>query len=123
MEAGQVVRDRQMMPVPGGLAPGAYNISVGRQREDDPRLPVRRGPVPLGTTYPLATVRVLGRATDLTPPTVANPVDAKFGDGIRFAGYDFVITPNPGSVMPSRTTTLRSNNASRNDSWANGEPQ
>ncbi len=58
---GQTIRDPRTVPLPGDLAPGVYNLLLGRQRADGSWLPIRRGPLPLGTTYPLATVRVLGQ--------------------------------------------------------------
>jgi hypothetical protein len=51
----------------------------------------RRGLIVLGTTVPMATVRVLGRGVDRTPPAVQNPVDARLGDGVRLLGYDLEV--------------------------------
>jgi hypothetical protein len=59
LEAGQVVRDPRALTLPGDLAAGVYNLSLGRQRPDGTWLPIRRGLAPLGLTYPLATIRVL----------------------------------------------------------------
>jgi 4-amino-4-deoxy-L-arabinose transferase-like glycosyltransferase len=59
MMAGQAVRDPVMFELPGRLAPGVYNLVVGRRRAGGSWLPVRRGPFLLGSTYPLATIRVL----------------------------------------------------------------
>jgi mannosyltransferase len=86
--AGQAIRDPRPFTLPGDLAPGVYNLVVGRQRPDGTWLPVRRSPFSLGTTYPLATLRVLGRPLGLTPPAVHQSEDAHFGEGIRFIGYD-----------------------------------
>jgi mannosyltransferase len=58
---GQVIRDPWQLDVPPGLAPGVYDLQVGRRQADGTWLPVRRGPFSLGPYYPLATVRVLGR--------------------------------------------------------------
>jgi uncharacterized membrane protein len=92
LAAGQTLRDPREITLPGNLPPGVYNLSIGRQRADGGWLPVRRGPVPLGFTYPLATIRVLDRPVDLKPPTVEHPVDASFGTAsgplIQLAGYD-----------------------------------
>jgi hypothetical protein len=99
--AGQALRDPQALALPGDLAPGVYTLSVGRQRPDGTWLPVRRGPFPLGSTYPLATVRVAGRPLDLTPPSPQHPVEARFGRNIRFLGYELqpasLASPIPGS--------------------------
>ncbi len=73
LAAGQVIRDPGSMELPAGLAPGVYNLLLGRRRSDGSWLPVRRGPVGLGSTYPLATVRVVGRSLDLNPPSVRAP--------------------------------------------------
>ncbi len=62
--AGQAVRDPHSIALPAELAPGIYNLVVGRRRADGSWLPVRRGPFPLGSTYPLATIRVLSRPID-----------------------------------------------------------
>ena len=59
LAAGQTVRDPRSVTLPGDLAPGVYNLVLGRQRPDGTWHPVRRGPFPLGSTYPLATIRVL----------------------------------------------------------------
>jgi hypothetical protein len=88
LAAGQVVRDPQKFVLPGNLAPGVYNLRAGRRQSDGTWLPVRRGALPLGTTYPLATVHLLGRDVNTTPPSPQHPLDARFGTGIRLAGYD-----------------------------------
>ena len=61
MMAGQTVRDPVTLELPGYLAPGVYDLIVGRRRAGGSWLPVQRGPFPLGSTYPLATIRVLGQ--------------------------------------------------------------
>ena len=88
LKSGQTLRDLRSLTLPGTLPPGVYNLSLGRRRPDGTWLPVRRGPFPLGSIYPLATVRVLGRPLNLVPPTVQQPTDARFGEGIRLVGYD-----------------------------------
>jgi len=93
LAAGQVVRDPRSLKLPGGLPPGVYSLSVGRQRSDGTWLPVQRGPFSLGLTYPLATVRVPGRSVNLSPPEPQHTVDARFGDGIRLVGYDLEAHP------------------------------
>jgi hypothetical protein len=55
---GQIVRDPRWLALPGDLAPGVYDLYLGRRTPDGAWLPVRRGPVALGPRYPLATVRV-----------------------------------------------------------------
>jgi mannosyltransferase len=67
LEAGQVVRDPRSLTVPATLAPGVYDLLVGRQRPDGIWLPVRRGLWALGPTYPLATVRVLDPPLEPAP--------------------------------------------------------
>jgi mannosyltransferase len=59
LSAGQVVRDPRAVPLPEGLAPGVYNLSLGRRQADGHWLAVRRGFWTLGEIYPLATIRVL----------------------------------------------------------------
>jgi uncharacterized membrane protein len=92
LAATQTLRDPRTLTLPGGLAPGIYNLSLGRRRADGTWLPVRRGPFPLGSTYPLATIRVTGRPVNLTAPAIQHPVDARFGTVsgalIRLVGYD-----------------------------------
>jgi 4-amino-4-deoxy-L-arabinose transferase-like glycosyltransferase len=60
LSPGQAVRDPRTFTLPGGLAPGVYNLSLGRRQNDGTWLPVRRGLVSLGSTYPLVTIRVTG---------------------------------------------------------------
>ncbi|MGD9145759.1 MAG: hypothetical protein PVI80_09385, partial [Anaerolineae bacterium] len=88
LTAGQTVRDPVSFALPGELPPGVYNLVLGRRRPDGAWLPVRRGPFPLGSTYPLATVRTLGRPLNLDPPDVQQPVGARFGEEIGLVGYD-----------------------------------
>lgn len=51
-------------------------------------MPIRRGTIPLGSTYPLASIHVLGRPMNLTPPRPQHALEARFGEGIRLVGYD-----------------------------------
>jgi len=88
LEAGQVVRDPQTLALPAELEAGVYNLLVGRLGPDGSWLPVRRGPVPLGQGYPLATVHLLGRELDLVAPTPARPAAVRLGEGILLAGFD-----------------------------------
>jgi hypothetical protein len=74
--------------LPGELPHGVYNLVLGRRRPDGAWLPVVRGPFPLGSSYPLATVRALGRPLNLEPPDVQHPVGTRFGEGIGLEGYD-----------------------------------
>ncbi|NIV35209.1 MAG: hypothetical protein GWN58_38870 [Anaerolineae bacterium] len=59
MAAGQVVRDPVVLDLPRDLAPGVYNLVAGRRRADGSWLPVRRGLFPVGSVYPMATVRIV----------------------------------------------------------------
>jgi hypothetical protein len=61
MVAGQIVRDPVGLPLPDHLRPGVYDLVVGRRRAGGSWLAVWRGPFPLGTAYPLATIHVLER--------------------------------------------------------------
>ena len=58
MQEGQTIRDPVNLAVPGHLAPGVYDLVAGRRRADGTWLAVRRGPFPLGSSYPLATIHV-----------------------------------------------------------------
>jgi hypothetical protein len=103
LATGQVIREPGSIELPAGLAPGVYNLLLGRRRSDGSWLPVRRGPVGLGSTYPLATVRVEGRSPDLTPPAVQYPANARFGTYVSLVGYDLpageAATFIPGSIQ------------------------
>jgi hypothetical protein len=92
LAAAQTLRDPRRLTLPGGLVPGIYNLSLGRRRADGTWLPVWRGPFPLGSTHPLATIRVTGRPVNLTAPAIQHSVDARFGTDsgvlIRLVGYD-----------------------------------
>ena len=59
MAAGQAIRDPVLLELPHDLAPGMYRLVAGRRRADGSWLPVRRGLFPLGSVYPMATVRIL----------------------------------------------------------------
>jgi hypothetical protein len=83
-----VVRDPWQFDLPAGLAPGVYDLHLGRRGAGGTWLPVRRTLLPLGETYPLATVRVLGRQANRVPPQVGHPAEAGFGQAIRLVGYD-----------------------------------
>jgi mannosyltransferase len=93
LSAGQVVRDPRSLTLHSDLSPGVYSLEVGRQRSDGTWLPIRRGPFPLGSNHPLATVWVAGRSVDLSPPVPQQAVDAHFGDAIRLVGYDLEARP------------------------------
>jgi hypothetical protein len=88
LSQGQVVRDPWRFDLPAGLVPGVYSLQIGRRGADGAWLPVRRGALPLGETYPLATVRLLGRQASRVPPQPQHPIDARFGEAIRLVGYD-----------------------------------
>jgi hypothetical protein len=88
LEAGQTIRDAQRLTLLGQLKPGVYSLAMGRRRPDDTWLPVQRRPFGLGSSYPLATIRVLRRPMDLVRPTVQHPVTARFGDRIQLLGYN-----------------------------------
>jgi uncharacterized membrane protein len=88
LEAGQVVRDGHSLSLPAGLQPGVYNLLLGRRGPDGSWLPVQRGPVPLGQTYPLATIHVPERELDLVAPMPARLAGVRFGEGIRLLGFD-----------------------------------
>jgi mannosyltransferase len=93
---GQTLRDPHSLALPATLPAGVYDLSLGRRRPDGTWWPVRRGPVTLGSTYPLATVRVLDRRRNLTPPTMQHVTEARFGAGILLAGYD--LEQQPGTL-------------------------
>jgi 4-amino-4-deoxy-L-arabinose transferase-like glycosyltransferase len=93
LAAGQTVRDPRSFQLPGELPPGVYNLILGRRRADGTWLPIMRGPFPLGSTHPLATIRVMDRPTELTRPSVQNPVDIRFGESIGLVGYDLRADP------------------------------
>ena len=93
LAAGQVVRDPRAFVLPGDLDAGVYNLWLGRRQPDGRWLPVRRGAVRLGSTYPLATVRAVGRAARFEAPAVEQPLDASLGleppgGVIHLTGYD-----------------------------------
>jgi hypothetical protein len=93
LEEGQIIRDVRTLELPGGLVPGIYHLRLGR-RVQEGWLPVHRGPVRLGQTYPLATVGVTGRPANYVRPQVGNPMDARFkeasGGTISLLGYDLI---------------------------------
>lgn len=59
MEAEQAVRDPVSVSLPENLAPGVYDLVVGRRSAEASWLAVRRGLFKLGSSYPLATIRVV----------------------------------------------------------------
>jgi hypothetical protein len=76
LSAGQVVRAPRTFVLPAGLEPGVYDIRLGRRQADGRWLSPRRGLVRLGTTYPLATVRAVGRTASLESPAVQHSLGA-----------------------------------------------
>jgi mannosyltransferase len=88
MRAGQSVRDPRPFTLAADVAPGVYSLMLGRRRADGSWLPVQRPPFPLGSTYPLVTIRVLGRPVEVTPPKAQHALEARFGEGMRLVGYD-----------------------------------
>jgi hypothetical protein len=98
LEAGQSVRDPRSLTLPVGLPPGVYNLMVGRQQVGGGWLPIRRGLLPLGSAYPLATIRVLGRSVNLTSPRPQHALETRFGEGIRLAGYNLEAANSKGEL-------------------------
>jgi hypothetical protein len=96
MEAGQVVRDPRSVTIPPGALPGAYTVAVGRRDPEGNWLAIRRGPFPMGSTYPLATIRVEGRTAETTAPDVAHYANLRFEDVARLVGYS--LEPQPGGL-------------------------
>ena len=100
LRAGQPLRDPRTLTLPGDLVAGVYTVRLGRRTAEGRWLPIQRGPLPLGTTYPLFTLRVLERAPNLAPPQVQNPAEALFGpdsdSGLRLIGYD--LAPEDGRL-------------------------
>jgi len=92
LAAEQVVRDPRTVALPASLPPGVYSLSVGRQRPDGTWLIARRGLFSLGQTYPIASVRVLGREVDHTPPTPQKLLNAEFGQVARLVGHDLALS-------------------------------
>ncbi|MGC9335818.1 MAG: hypothetical protein ACP5JJ_16865, partial [Anaerolineae bacterium] len=60
----QVVRDPWLFVLPPDLAPGVYELNLGRRLAEGSWLAVRRGTFALADTCPLATVHVLGRKAE-----------------------------------------------------------
>lgn len=58
LKAGQTLRDRVTLALPENMAYGVYDLSVSRRGDNGSWLTVRRGLLPLGSYYPLATIRV-----------------------------------------------------------------
>jgi len=81
LAAGQVIRDPRLFPLPTDLPPGIYTLSLGRRQPAGFWLPVRRGFCPLGTTYPLATVRV--KESGLEPGVFSEKLTIKDTKGLQ----------------------------------------
>ena len=88
LAAGQAVRDPRSLPIPADLPAGVYVVHLGRRAAGGAWLPIRRGLAPLGSTYPLASIRVVDRTPDYAAPRVQHPVRGRFGDAIGFVGFD-----------------------------------
>jgi hypothetical protein len=85
---GQTLCDPWTLELPSSLAPGVYSLVVGQREPDGAWSQMRRGMLPLGSSYPLATIRVLGRPLDLEAPAVQHPLQADFGGAIRLMGFE-----------------------------------
>jgi hypothetical protein len=105
LEAGQAVRDPHVLALPPAVQPGVYNLLLGRRTPGGSWLPVRRGWVPLGPVYPLATVHLRGRELELVAPAPAQPAAVRFGDGILLTGFD-LRPPSPGASPEDLELTL-----------------
>ncbi|MBN1657661.1 MAG: glycosyltransferase family 39 protein [Anaerolineae bacterium] len=96
---GQTVRDPRVIPLSSALEPGIYHLEIGRRTAAGEWLPIHRGPVPLGSVYPLATVPLSGRTPVLVPPLPQHPRTATLGSAIRFLGYDLELESEMGLTL------------------------
>jgi mannosyltransferase len=107
LEPGQAVRDHRAIPLPGNLAAGVYNVTLSLLSAEGAPLQVRRGLIPLGDAYPLATVRVLDRQAEWQPPTPQHPTDLRFGTNVHLVGYDLELLDSDGGETDITRLRLR----------------
>jgi len=100
--AGDTVRQSCVLRVPEWApAPALYWVRLGLVDEEHARLSLRSG----GNVVTLGPwrVRAEGAKPGVTPPPPRNPVDARFGEAIRLAGYEVALgdaVAFPPSVPP-----------------------
>ncbi|MFQ6015960.1 MAG: glycosyltransferase family 39 protein [Anaerolineae bacterium] len=99
---GQFVRDLHDLLIPADTPVGEYQLVVGLQRVvGDELLPVAGGPTWGRNFVLLAKVAVAGREHLFERPSIAQPLVADLGDGVRLLGYDLTIREvEAGGMIP-----------------------
>jgi 4-amino-4-deoxy-L-arabinose transferase-like glycosyltransferase len=80
---GTLLRDPREIPLPATLPAGTYRLVVGLLRPDGTRLSVQGK-----DQIVLTDVETTQRSHVFSPPSSGQPMDARFGDSARLAGYD-----------------------------------
>jgi hypothetical protein len=97
-QASELVHDEHVVLLPGGLAPGTYQLEVGMGRPADaPSIVQTVGTISLGASEsPVA-------------PRPSHSIRAEFADGLALVGYDVAgIAPGPRlSVQPGNEVAVR----------------
>ncbi len=87
-QAGDLIRDPLVLPLPASLPDGEYRLIVGLfDAGDKARLTTPAG-LRQRDYVELGRVRTRGRAHDLAAPQPAQALDVRFGDTARLVGYD-----------------------------------
>jgi hypothetical protein len=97
-QANELVHDQHLVPLPGGLTAGSYQLGVGLRQVTDTR----------STVQWVGTVQ-LSASQSPAAPEPAHPFHAQFADGLALVGYDASgIGSSPRfTVEPGREIALR----------------
>jgi hypothetical protein len=93
-----LLRDPHDILLPATLPGGTYRLAIGLLRPDRSRLPVGRD-----DQVVLTSIATTQRPHDFSPPSPANPQDARFGGQARLVGYDLHGGTN---LHPGQSLTL-----------------
>ncbi len=95
-QAGELVRDLHMLPIPATVPPGSYRLTAGLMRADGSEAEITDG----DEEPDLGQIQVLGREyhTEPTEPEYAQA--AVFGRSVELTGYDLQdVVRAPGALL------------------------
>lgn len=101
-QVGEVMVERYLVPLPGGLPQGRYSVAVRlSERKTDETPPILGPEGETDTTIILEGAAHIGAGWRQSPPQPGHPLAVGFGNGCDLVGYDLKTTSFvPGESVP-----------------------